>query len=62
MEELGKAMGRIEQKEGKHPLFELETGRVSEADFLDKLARRAGAKRSVTVPRCTASPRSTSRR
>jgi epoxide hydrolase-like predicted phosphatase len=38
MEELGKAMGRIEEKEGKHPLFELETGRVSEVDFLEKLA------------------------
>lgn len=38
MEELGKAMGRIEEKEGKHPLFELETGRVSEVDFLQKLA------------------------
>jgi epoxide hydrolase-like predicted phosphatase len=38
MEELGKAMSRIEEKEGKHPLFELETGRVSEVDFLEKLA------------------------
>ena len=38
MEELGKAMGRIEEKEGKHPLFELETGRVTEVDFLRKLA------------------------
>ena len=38
MEELGKAMGRIEEKEGKHPLFELETGRVTEVDFLAKLA------------------------
>jgi putative hydrolase of the HAD superfamily len=38
MEELGKAMSRIERKDGKHPLFELETGRTSEADFLDKLA------------------------
>ena len=38
MEELGKAMSRIEEKEGKHPLFELETGRVTEVDFLAKLA------------------------
>ncbi len=38
MEELGKAMGRIERREGKHPLFELETGRVTEVDFLAKLA------------------------
>jgi putative hydrolase of the HAD superfamily len=38
MEELGKAMSRIGEKEGKHPLFELETGRVTEVDFLAKLA------------------------
>ena len=38
MEELGRAMSRIEQQEGKHPLFELETGRVTEVDFLTKLA------------------------
>jgi putative hydrolase of the HAD superfamily len=38
MEELGKAMGRIGEKEGKHPLFELETGRVTEEAFLAKLA------------------------
>jgi epoxide hydrolase-like predicted phosphatase len=38
MEELGKAMARIENREGKHPLFELETGRVSEDHFLAELA------------------------
>lgn len=38
MEELGKAMGRIEKREGRHPLYELETGRISEPDFLAKLA------------------------
>jgi putative hydrolase of the HAD superfamily len=37
MEELGKAMSRIEKKEGKHPLYELEKGRTSEDDFLRKL-------------------------
>ncbi|HEX2358806.1 MAG TPA: HAD family phosphatase [Solirubrobacterales bacterium] len=37
MEELGKAMSRIEAAEGTHPLFELERGRISEADFLAKL-------------------------
>jgi epoxide hydrolase-like predicted phosphatase len=36
-EELGKAMGRIEEKERKHPLYELEKGRISEPDFLDKI-------------------------
>jgi epoxide hydrolase-like predicted phosphatase len=36
-EELGKAMAMIAEKEGRHPLFELETGRLTEADFLEKL-------------------------
>ncbi len=37
MEELGKAMGRIADREGKHPLFELEIGRIGEPEFLDKV-------------------------
>jgi putative hydrolase of the HAD superfamily len=37
-EELGKAMSRIEADEGEHPLYELEKGKVSERDFLGKLA------------------------
>jgi putative hydrolase of the HAD superfamily len=36
-EELAKAMGRIEEADGKHPLYELEMGKLSEADFLGKL-------------------------
>jgi putative hydrolase of the HAD superfamily len=36
-EELAKAMGRIEEADGKHPLYELETGNLSEVDFLGKL-------------------------
>ena len=38
MEELGKGMSRIERSDGAHPLYELEMGRVSEADFLARLA------------------------
>ena len=37
-EALGRAMQEIAEREGAHPLFELEKGRVSEADFLAKLA------------------------
>jgi putative hydrolase of the HAD superfamily len=37
MESLGEAMSRISEREGEHPLFELEKGRISEPDFLDKL-------------------------
>ena len=36
-EELAKAMGRIEEADGLHPLYELETGNLSEVDFLAKL-------------------------
>jgi putative hydrolase of the HAD superfamily len=36
-EELAKAMATIQERDGRHPLFELETGRLSEADFLSKL-------------------------
>jgi putative hydrolase of the HAD superfamily len=37
MEELAHAMSRIEEADGKHPLYELETGHLSEVDFLAKL-------------------------
>jgi putative hydrolase of the HAD superfamily len=36
-EVLGKAMAAIQETDGKHPLFELEKGNLSEADFLAKL-------------------------
>jgi len=36
-EELGKAMSRIAEREDAHPLYELEKGRISEPDFLDKI-------------------------
>ena len=37
-EQLGRAMSQIEEEDGAHPLYELETGKLSEADFLSKLA------------------------
>jgi len=37
-EELAKAMGRIEKEDGRHPLYELETGRLTESEFLGKLS------------------------
>jgi putative hydrolase of the HAD superfamily len=36
---LGTAMQRIAERDGEHPLFELERGRISEADFLAALRR-----------------------
>jgi putative hydrolase of the HAD superfamily len=37
VEALANAMGRVAASTGRHPLFELEKGRVSEADFLASL-------------------------
>jgi putative hydrolase of the HAD superfamily len=36
-DELVKGMSRIQEEDGRHPLFELETGRLTEAEFLRKL-------------------------
>jgi putative hydrolase of the HAD superfamily len=35
---LGRAMQEIAEEEGTHPLFRLERGEVSEADFLERMA------------------------
>jgi putative hydrolase of the HAD superfamily len=37
-ESLGRAMQAIAERDGAHPLFELETGRMTEAQFLDQVA------------------------
>jgi putative hydrolase of the HAD superfamily len=37
-EALGHAMQRIAERDGAHPLFELECGRVTETDFLERLS------------------------
>jgi putative hydrolase of the HAD superfamily len=38
LEALGTAMAAIMDRDGSHPLFELETGRLSESRFLDELS------------------------
>jgi putative hydrolase of the HAD superfamily len=38
LEALGTAMAAVAQARGSNPLFELETGRMSETEFLDSLA------------------------
>jgi putative hydrolase of the HAD superfamily len=43
LEALGTAMAKITEREGFHPLFELETGRMSEADFLGALSEQLTA-------------------
>ncbi|MBV8430928.1 MAG: HAD family phosphatase, partial [Solirubrobacterales bacterium] len=40
LEDLGQAMAAVGHELGTNPLFELETGRMSEADFLDHLSRQ----------------------
>jgi len=42
-EVLGTAMGAIWKRDGAHPLFELETGRMTEATFLATLADEVSA-------------------
>src|SRR5687767_15154082 len=39
IEDLGRAMESAEKDLGAHPLFELEKGRMTEADFLDLLGK-----------------------
>jgi putative hydrolase of the HAD superfamily len=43
LEALGKAMAAIYQRDGEHPLFELEKGRITEAEFLRKIGQELGA-------------------
>jgi putative hydrolase of the HAD superfamily len=43
-EELGKALGRIAEAHGEHPLFELEKGKITEAEFIGALERELGRK------------------
>ena len=44
LEQLGSAMGAIAGRLGVHPLSELETGRMTEADFLGGLAEELSAR------------------
>jgi putative hydrolase of the HAD superfamily len=43
LESLGKAMAAVTQRNGTHPLFELETGRMTEAEFLSALGGELSA-------------------
>jgi epoxide hydrolase-like predicted phosphatase len=38
MEQLGRAMQRVAERDGEYPLFRLERGEISEADFLSNLS------------------------
>jgi putative hydrolase of the HAD superfamily len=47
--QLGVAMGAILERDGSHPLFELETGRMTEADFLATLGNQLTTQLGRTV-------------
>ena len=60
LEELGEAMAAITVQNGVNPLFELEIGRLSEADFLSSLGRQlslqVGGRSSSTASGRATSP------
>jgi putative hydrolase of the HAD superfamily len=43
LESVGKAMGAIAEREGSNPLFELETGRMTESAFMGALSKQLSA-------------------
>jgi len=49
LEELGKAMAAIAEREGTNPLFELETGRVSESAFMARISDQLSSQRESPV-------------
>lgn len=49
LEELGKAMAVIAERDGANPLFELETGRVSESTFMRRLSDELSSQRQHPV-------------
>ena len=60
LESLGKAMATIAERQGSNPLFELETGRISESAFFsaieDELSAQPAARwRSMGSARATSS-------
>jgi putative hydrolase of the HAD superfamily len=48
-EELGKAMAALAERHGTNPLFELETGRLSEPQFMGALSDELSARRGSRV-------------
>jgi putative hydrolase of the HAD superfamily len=57
MEAIGTAIARVTEEDGANPLFELECGRMSEADFLARLGAQLSADLGRTVEMHTFSER-----
>jgi putative hydrolase of the HAD superfamily len=49
LEELGSAMAAVTERDGANPLVELETGRISEAEFFARLSDQLSARRGSRV-------------
>lgn len=49
LEELGKAMFAVSERDGINPLFELETGRITESTFLGRLSEQLSEHRGSRV-------------
>ena len=49
LESLGKAMGAIGERQGSNPLFELETGRMTETAFFEAIQDELSAQRGSRV-------------
>jgi putative hydrolase of the HAD superfamily len=49
LEEIGKAIVTVAERDGANPLFELETGRMTEATFLGRLSEAVSAERGTRV-------------
>ena len=47
LEELGKAMAAAAERHGEHPLFVLEKGQITQADFLERLQAELGEEHSL---------------
>ena len=64
LEELGTAMARATEEHGDHPLFVLERGEITEAEFGARLERHLGARLRPEPParRCSSSGWSRTRR
>jgi putative hydrolase of the HAD superfamily len=49
LEQLGVAMGKLWERQGSHPLFELETGRMAEARFLELMSQQLSSQLGCEV-------------
>jgi putative hydrolase of the HAD superfamily len=49
LEELGKAMAAVTERDGSNPLIELETGRLSESTFMQRLSDQLSAQLGSAV-------------